>query len=343
MDEVDEVVALLSAGEREAFWRDGFIGPFPLETPAPVIAELSERLAGVVTGRQRSPLYGRYSQRDWHLLDPALEALMTQDAIVGRVASILGPDLLLWRSKIFHKAPGDGAIGWHQEWGDFDGEEIGNSVPALSPATRDAGIWDVTVWIALDEVTEENGPLQFAPGSHTTRVPWRKVPMTQAAFFEEPFHGLDAAEIARRTRAGELMLDVESSTWLDDYAGSVDSAGREGLISHLMDHFNRLGAKFTDYQPQHVVSMTMPTGHFVVFSERTMHGSLDNHSGSRRNAVNCRITRSDTLVYPGRLTGEYIDGSNLDVRDHECLLVSGRLLDERNATRSTRPRVRTEI
>lgn len=128
-----------------------------------MIAELSERLAGVVTGRQRSPLYGRHSQRDWHLLDPVLEALMTQDAILGRVASILGPDLLLWRSKIFHKAPDDGVIGRHQEWGDFDGEEIGNSVPALSPATRDAGIWDVTVWIALDEVTEEPPRSPAAP------------------------------------------------------------------------------------------------------------------------------------------------------------------------------------
>lgn len=140
-----------------------------------MIAELSERLAGVVTGRQRSPLYGRHSQRDWHLLDPVLEALMTQDAILGRVASILGPDLLLWRSKIFHKAPDDGVIGRHQEWGDFDGEEIGNSVPAAEPGH----------------------PRRGHLGRHRVDRPGRG--------------DRGAAEIARRTRAGELMLDVETS------------------------------------------------------------------------------------------------------------------------------------
>lgn len=333
MTSVDEFSVSLSEEERENFWRDGFIGPFPLDTDPSVIAELSERLASVVTERRHSPLYGRYAQRDWHLLDPALEELLTQDAIVGRVASVLGPDLLLWRSKIFQKAPGDSAIGWHQEWGDFDGEEIGNSVPALQPATREAGIWDVTVWIALDDVTEENGPLQFAPGSHTTKVPWRKVPMTQAAFFEEPFHGLDVAEIVRRTRASELMLDIETSTWLDDFDGPAESADRQELIHHLLNHFNQLSAKLTEYHPERVVSLTMPAGHFVIFSERTMHGSPANESAYRRNAVNCRVTRSDTLVYPGRLTGDYVDGSNLDIRDHECVQVSGRLLEDRNVTR----------
>ncbi|MFC6080473.1 phytanoyl-CoA dioxygenase family protein [Sphaerisporangium aureirubrum] len=315
----------------ERFWRDGFAGPFPLDIDPRRVRDLAERMADIADGRRHSPVYGRHSHRDWHLVDTELEALLTQEAIVEKVIPILGKDLLMWRSKIFHKAPGASAIGWHQEWGLFDGEEIGNSVPALRPAAPEEGIWDLTVWIALDDVTDENGPLQFAPGSQNTRVPWKKVPMTDSAFYDEPFHGLAKEEIVRRTEASELLLDIETTGWLD----GVDVAGisRERLVDHLEGRFRGLQAKYTDFRPASVSTATMPAGHFVIFSERTMHGSPANLSDRRRTAVNCRITKSDTLVYPGRLTGEYVDGSNLDVRGHESILVSGSPLESRNVWR----------
>jgi non-heme Fe2+,alpha-ketoglutarate-dependent halogenase len=77
----------------------------------------------------------------------------------------------------------------------------------------------------------------------------------------------------------------------------------------------------------------MPRGSFVIFSERTMHGSPPNNSDSRRMAVNCRITKAETLVYPGRLTGNFIDGSNLDIGKHENLLVAGEPSEPRNVIR----------
>ena len=60
-----------------------------------------------------------------------------------------------------------------------------------------------------------------------------------------------------------------------------------------------------------------------VFTERTMHGSPANISSRRRLAINGRITRADTIVYPGRLRENFIDGSNLDIRKHRCVLLSG--------------------
>ncbi len=323
----------MTSAEVADFWRNGFAGPFPLPVPDDELAELGNRCERIVVERHTQPLYGRYALRDWHLVDPDLERVFTQDAIVQRVAQLLGPDLVLWRSKIFYKPPGADAIGWHQEWGKFDGEEIGNSTPSLQPPVAGEDIWDLTVWVALDDVTPQNGPLQFAAGTNTTRVPWVKVPMTQSAFYEEPFHGLSKEQIVERTQRSELVLDIDTADWLDGY--DVAAASRDELTDFLDRRFDQLLAKFTDFNPDpdSVATMVMPRGGFVIFSERTMHGSPPNNSDRRRMAVNCRIAKADTLVYPGRLTGNMIDGSNLDISNHESLLVAGSAIEERNAIR----------
>lgn len=328
-----ESVVTLSRAEAESFWRNGFVGPFPVGIDADW-SGLAERCADIVTNRTKQPLYRRYAVRDWHLVDPDLEQVLTAPAIADRVSDILGNDLLLWRSKIFCKMPHDDPIGWHQEWGFFDGEEIGNAVPSLQPVNPDGELWNVTVWVAFDEITLENGPLQLARGTHRTRVPWQRVPMTESAFFESPFKDLDRDEVIRRTRSGELILDIDTSEWLDEL--DVSSMATEEICAHLLQRLAAQTAKSTEFEPasDQLASMTMPPGHFVIFSERTMHGSPANNSPRRRCAVNCRYTRSDTLVYPFRLSGDRIDGSNLDVTNHESLLVRGELIESRNVVRS---------
>ena len=84
-----------------------------------------------------------------------------------------------------------------------------------------------------------------------------------------------------------------------------------------------------------LVEMAMKKGQFFIFSERCMHGSSANRGSINRLGVNCRVTSSDTLIYPGRLKGEMIDGSNLDITHHECVLLSGRSLEPRNNYRQT--------
>ena len=41
-----------------------------------------------------------------------------------------------------------------------------------------------------------------------------------------------------------------------------------------------------------------------------------------RLGINCRVTTFDTLVYPDRLKGRFLDGSNLDISLHQCALLS---------------------
>jgi len=52
--------------------------------------------------------------RDKHLEDDELMSFYSYPAIVERMAQLLGPDLLLWRSQFFPKYPGMGGTGWHQ-------------------------------------------------------------------------------------------------------------------------------------------------------------------------------------------------------------------------------------
>jgi non-heme Fe2+,alpha-ketoglutarate-dependent halogenase len=104
-----------------SFWHNGFAGPFALETPLDQIIELRNRYEEVVVARHKQPLYGRHSLRDWHLIDDGLERLLTQDSIVSRVACLLGPDLLLWRSDILPRPPGGGLAARHQNWERIDG------------------------------------------------------------------------------------------------------------------------------------------------------------------------------------------------------------------------------
>lgn len=265
-----------------SFWHDGFAGPFALETPADQLEELSDRYRYLVRKRLPQPLYDRRTLLDWHLVDVELERLLTQDAIVNRVARLLCPDLLLWRSEILYKPPDGRAAVWHQELDSFA---------------------DLTVWVALDEVTASNGPLQFAAGGCEAGVEWTTVPM--AKFVADLLGRLSTDEIVARTRAGELVHGDE-------------------LLGQL--------AAFVP-EPKSIATMVMSRGSFVIFSERVLHGSLPNFSNNPRIAVSCRIARADTLVYPGRLTGNFIDGSGVDIHRHESVLVAGSATEHRNVWR----------
>jgi len=71
--------------------------------------------------------------------------------ILNTVAQLIGPDFALWNSSFFAKpAHGGHETPWHQD---------GEYWPIRPLAT-------CTVWIAIDEATQENGCLEVIPGSH---------------------------------------------------------------------------------------------------------------------------------------------------------------------------------
>ena len=74
--------------------------------------------------------------------------------IIEEVKQLIGEDIILWGSSLFCKKGKNGKeTPWHQ-----DGEYW-----PIKP------LESVTVWLSIDKVTEENGPLQYIPGSHLDR------------------------------------------------------------------------------------------------------------------------------------------------------------------------------
>ncbi|HEX3147241.1 MAG TPA: phytanoyl-CoA dioxygenase family protein [Gemmataceae bacterium] len=316
----------LSPSQKAQFDRHGFIGPFDGSVPGDVIDRVAYRLAAMIDERWKHPLYGRFSVRDWHLLDDEVLALFRDPAVLGRMKALLGEDLILWRSKVFDKQPGEGVLGWHQEWGAFNGEEIGNDVPGLEPAPESRSqYWNLTAWIALVDIDESMGPIRFALGSHRRHYPITMAPLTKTEFWHDPFLGVsDPQVLVKRANEGSLILDVDTTDvfeGMDTETLSLDRA-RDRVLYVLSQKVGALTLDF-DASNETIVNTTMRKGQFVIFSERTMHGSSANQSSRRRLAINGRVTHSSTIVYPGRLRGNYVDGSNIDISKHRCILLAG--------------------
>jgi len=82
--------------------------------------------------------------------NPFMEAA-SHAAILDMVAQLVGPDLILWITRILCKPAGDGQeVPWHQD---------GQYWPIRPLGT-------CSVWIALDPVDRGNGCMRFIPGSH---------------------------------------------------------------------------------------------------------------------------------------------------------------------------------
>ena len=94
-------------------------------------------------------------QKQWrqkvHLLFTWANEIVRHPKILDAVEDLIGPNILCWVTHYFAKQPGeDVQVSWHQD----------ASYWPLSPSLT------VTGWLALDEVDEGNGPMQFIPRSH---------------------------------------------------------------------------------------------------------------------------------------------------------------------------------
>ena len=86
-----------------------------------------------------------------HKQDPYFWQVLQNSRITNVLRQLLGDNVLLQTAKLNTKAPGDGAaVEWHQDW-------------AFYPHTNDDML---ACGLFLEDVTEDNGPLQVIPGSH---------------------------------------------------------------------------------------------------------------------------------------------------------------------------------
>ncbi len=101
---------------------------------------------------------------DRHLDNPFLSEHVCKPEIVDRVVSILGPNVVCWRSEFFPKYPGDEGTDWHQA--DTFANASGKPQLIWSDDKKFGGT--ITVWTAFTDSTIEKGCLQFIPSTHST-------------------------------------------------------------------------------------------------------------------------------------------------------------------------------
>jgi len=92
-----------------------------------------------------------YSISSAHLKYGPVYDILTSPRIVDHVSDLLGENVVAWGSHFFCKMPRDGkAVAWHQD----------ASYWPLSPSKA------LTVWLAIDDASEENACMKFVAGSH---------------------------------------------------------------------------------------------------------------------------------------------------------------------------------
>lgn len=144
----------LSRLELKRFQREGLLTDFQLysaERAGAIRAALREVLSLPSTApcHQAFPPAQQFGF-DRHLDRRLIYELCTLPQIIRPITQILGNDVMLFRTQFFEKPPHGREIPWHQE-SYFWGVERGF----------------VTMWLAVDEATPENGAMRVITGSHT--------------------------------------------------------------------------------------------------------------------------------------------------------------------------------
>lgn len=194
----------LSSDQIESFHKNGFIGPLRAVSEDEM-SRFRKNLEKVL--KKKSASFGMKTVRDRHLDDVNIRELFQRPEIIERVAQFLGPDLLIWRSQVFNQEPGSPPIEWHQA-STYMLENF--KAPILFPENRNE-LFQLTIWIAVDEATIENGCMYFVPGTHDKIRTLKRGGETQ--FYDARFilnHKIDQNDIVYMPlKPGEFVIFSE--------------------------------------------------------------------------------------------------------------------------------------
>ena len=144
------------AATQVAIYRDeGYLFPVPVFT-ADEAAELRaafEAFEARWSDDTNLPRpFAQYLRDGMQVISPAADRIARHPAVLDVIESILGPDLMVWTCELLAKEPhSPKMLTMHQDLNYWGFDAIGQHV---------------TAWIALSEVTDENGAMHFVRGSH---------------------------------------------------------------------------------------------------------------------------------------------------------------------------------
>jgi non-heme Fe2+,alpha-ketoglutarate-dependent halogenase len=218
----------LTEEQIKQFWAEGYLGPFEV-IPKAEMDEKAERMWGLWDAPSQTYPPGTYqfvgdqaeaghvgemsneeyatrglNARDKHLQNSELLDLYAHPAIVERIAQLLGPDLLMWRSQFFPKYPKMGGTGWHQA-SSYLNETM--RVATLHPPDI-TKLFQLTAWVAVTDSTRANGCLRFVRGTH------RRIEPMAVEEYDPAKHG-DNKHDRFGTRILRTYKDVDASRVVD--------------------------------------------------------------------------------------------------------------------------------
>ncbi|MET9182622.1 chlorinating enzyme [Kitasatospora aureofaciens] len=282
----------LTADELAQFHRTGYAGPFTLYEPDEIARkwartrqDLTDCSGAVYQDATDGSEAANLSNHDRHLDNAFLADHITQPGIVDRVVSVLGPDVLCWRSDFFPKYPGNEGTDWHQSV--TFANASGRPQIQWPPGSGPGGC--LTVWCAFTDATADMGALQFIPGTHRTM----HYDETKRMRYDPDRNTSVVKNGVRRGFFGydyrELQIDPD---WRPDESRAV--------------------------------SMELRAGQFVVFWSRLLHASHP-HAGrtkQMRMGFSARYVPAFVRVYPGASAVEEF-GARASLERYGAVLVSG--------------------
>ncbi|MFC0435428.1 chlorinating enzyme [Kutzneria buriramensis] len=286
----------LSAEELDFFRERGYIGPVTVYSPDEMdeIWKTAQRQTldrsraayaeeGAIAGTTNIANYDR------HLDVDALARHICNRRIIDRVASILGPDLLCWRSEFFPKYPGDEGTDWHQS----DTFANASGKPQLlwpGESEDDFGAGTLTVWTAFTDSTLRNGCLQIIPGT-------------------------------------QHQMNYDETKRMDYRAEQINQETKNGIQRGFFGYDYRQLQFDPNWKPNEddAVSLVMERGQCVIFWSTLMHASLPNVSSGKdyRMGFASRYVPTKVRIYPNT-DRIYEYGGSISLDKWGAVLVNGR-------------------
>lgn len=283
----------LSPEEKKFFDENGYIGPFTLYEPQEAL-ELWSDIRMDLLDKENAPFPNNKINYDRHLDIQALNNIISHPKIVQRINSILGSNVLCWRTEWFPKYPGDEGTDWHQaqSFVEFEGKS------KLVPTEPHDGPWELTAWFAFSEATKENGCMKVMPGTHTT---W---------YFDE-------------------HRNIEFKP--DNINQKLTKGKKSGFYGYDYDKL-KLDPNWEPDESK-AVHLEMKPGQFFLFTSRCMHASEPNTSkSSNRFGWSTRFVTTDVKVYPGCDSFQHF-GEEFSLERYSTVLVAGKDTYKHNKVR----------
>lgn len=280
----------LSQSEVKEFESKGILGPYTLISPSE--AECLRKNAEKQHARDfdNTILFGNEKLREvlkkhnmWNinysgmyqaLRYPEWSELLASKEITQRIASLIGNDIICWRSQFFEKKPGDIGTFWHQT-GTF--RETSEKAKLKPTKPMSDPLVQLTAWVALTDVTIKNGCMRILPSSY------------KDGRFERIAYNI-------KDKASDYLLtlslaDIKKAIHALKY--SPGNFLKAQLVYELA--LKEVPNLFEGYETQ---DLQMKAGQFIIFTSLNIHGSYPNiTSDLNRLAIAGRYTTNDVKVY----------------------------------------------